>query len=126
MMKLNELPPISADEVARFLAISPRSVRRLVDRGALRPTRIGGFTAFRWADVLRCAGVAADLTARDTPAPLLTPHQAAERLGCAPEIVRAAIARGDLPPVRIGSLLRLRIDDVARFNTTGGTHARRD
>jgi len=126
MMKINELPPISADEVARFLAISSRSVRRLVDRGALRPTRIGGFTAFRWPDVLRCAGIEPDVTTRDTLTPLVTPQQAAERLGCAPEIVRAAIARGDLPPVRIGSLVRLRFDDVVRFNTTAGPHAPRE
>lgn len=47
--------------------------------------------------------------------PLLTPEAVARLLSCSPKSVYAWAARGVLPKVRLGRLVRFRPCDVARF-----------
>jgi excisionase family DNA binding protein len=46
---------------------------------------------------------------------LVTISQAAERLGVSTRTIRRKIATGDLPGYRVGTLVRLRPDDVERL-----------
>jgi excisionase family DNA binding protein len=46
---------------------------------------------------------------------LLTPEAVARRLACSPKSVYAWAARGVLPRVRLGRLVRFRPSDVNRF-----------
>lgn len=47
--------------------------------------------------------------------PLLTPEAVARLLACSPKSVYAWAARGLLPRVRLGRLVRFRKSDVSRF-----------
>lgn len=47
--------------------------------------------------------------------PLLTPEAVARLLACSPKSVYAWAARGVLPRVRLGRLVRFRESDVSRF-----------
>ncbi len=59
----------------------------------------------------------------------LTPADVATLLATTPSTVHRAIARGDLPAVRYGRLVRIRRDDldafIARFSTDSLTSRRR-
>ena len=49
---------LSESELAAWLRVSQRSVRRFVDAGELTRVRVGHAPAYIWDDVLRFAGVA--------------------------------------------------------------------
>jgi excisionase family DNA binding protein len=91
--------PLSIDETARLLAVSPRTVRRLVERGELRTIRIGPTLAVH-PDALPPA--LRHRVGAGQPRALLTLHEAAERLGCAPREVRERTASGELSSVLVG------------------------
>ena len=110
-MTHTSLPPLSADRVAFYLGISTRSVRRLVDRGLLRSTRVGAQAVYLWPDVLACAGRGPMPEDREPPR-LLTLHEVADRLGCAPARVRELTAGGLLPSTHIGGVQRWWQDQV--------------
>ncbi len=98
-MNNNSIRLFSLNEVARLLAVSPRTVSRLIDRGDLNAVRIGSTLAVTFdgmpSHLRRCFDV-------DCPRALLTLHEAAAALGCSPDDVRARTAAGDLSSVRVG------------------------
>jgi excisionase family DNA binding protein len=54
-------------------------------------------------------------SSRDAVEPLLTPDTVARLLACSPKSVYSWAARGLLPTVRLGRLVRFRPSDVHRF-----------
>ncbi len=95
--------PLSLGEAARLLAVSPRTIRRLIDTGELSAVRIGPTLAVP-VDALptplrRCFDAG-------QPQALLTLHEAAARLGCSPRDVRERTASGLLRSVLIGGSSR--------------------
>ncbi|WP_158547532.1 helix-turn-helix domain-containing protein [Rhodovulum sp. 12E13] len=48
-MKADSL--LSLQDTAAVLQVSPRTVRRLIDRGALTPIRVGATLAIRFTDI---------------------------------------------------------------------------
>lgn len=102
-MKSSTLPPISIDAAAYLLAVSSRTVSRLIDRGDLSAIRIGTALAIASESL-------PDLLFHDLeggcPRPLLTLHDVAGRLACAPEDVRERTAYGEFETVQIGRSTR--------------------
>lgn len=98
-MPNRDLLPIPLGEAARLMAVSPRTVRRLVDRGDLKAFRIGATLALppeALPEPLRRS------LERGRDDPLLTLHDAAARLGFAPDRVRELTASGVLHVSRVG------------------------
>lgn len=97
------LKPISFDEFARLLAVSPRTVRRMIDRGHLPPIRVGAILTLSPRSLpeplrreFRCGSAI----------PLLRLHDVAQRLGCSPDQVRNLAEDGSLAPIQVGSSQR--------------------
>lgn len=111
-MENRTLLPLSLAEAARLLAVSPRTVTRLIDRGELTAIRIGSALAVPFeglpAALRRCFDA-------DKPRALLTLHEVAARLGCAPDDVRARSASGDFNSVRVGRSLRWSPAEIERI-----------
>ena len=121
-MRNKELPPLSVQEAARLLRISSRTVRRLVDRGVLHATQVGGVTVLLRSEFRQAVGLDADASS-DALTPLLAPLEAAERLGCSPQELRRLVGNGRLAPVRLGTLYRYRADALARLTNRFGPDA---
>lgn len=117
-MANNTLQPLSIDEVAHFLAVSPRTVRRLIDDGALPPVRIGATLALEPSALPTPLAEAIRRTPR---MPLLRLHQVAERLCCSPNRVRKLVRDGTLPPITVGRSQRW-AEDAVRAYAEGGAH----
>jgi excisionase family DNA binding protein len=110
---------LSVQDTAAVLQVSPRTVRRLIDRGALTPIRVGATLAIRFTDI---PGLSRPERSADGPQQrLLTVHEAAARLGCAPRTVRSLAARGQLRTIQIGGTKRWSPSDVEALRRTGVT-----
>ena len=99
-------------EVARLMAVSERTVRRLIDRGEIAAERIGATLA-----VIPSAlpePLAASVEAGNAE-PLLTIHDAARMLECSPMLVRRLTSQGKLREIWIGSAPRWSPNEVADF-----------
>ena len=118
-MKNNSIRPFSLSEVARLLAVSTRTISRLIDKGDLSAVRIGSALAVPFdgmpVDLQRCFDFA-------RPQALMTLHEVAAELGCSPDDVRAKTATGKLKPVRVGRSLRWSPIEIKR-NTGCGKSA---
>lgn len=102
-MEHNYQAPLSVDDAARFLAVSPRTVRRLIDRGEFGAVRIRATLAIP----IEGMPVALRRCFEADPSQRLSPlHDAAARLGCSPDELRARTADGEFQPVRVGRSLR--------------------
>lgn len=110
-MENRTIPPLSLAEAARLLAVSPRTVTRLIDRGELAAIRIGSTLAVPFEGLPAALRHCFDA---DQPKALLTLHEVAARLGCAPDDVRARSASGELTPVRVGRSLRWSQSEIER------------
>lgn len=110
-MKNTTIQPLTLSEAARLLAVSARTISRLIDKGDLRAVRIGATLAVPFdgmsIDLQRCFDF-------DCPEPLLTLHDAAAELDCSPDEVRARTLAGELTSVRVGRSLRWSSFEVAR------------
>jgi excisionase family DNA binding protein len=118
-MKNNDLTPIPLNDLARLLAVSPRTVRRMVDNGDFRAIRFGSTLAVP-AESLPASLRRAHEEADDRP--LLTVHDVAAWLGCSPRKVRALSADGVLHPISIGRSTRWRPSDIESLRDRGGDH----
>lgn len=98
---------LSESELAAWLRVSQRSVRRFVDAGDLTRVRVGHAPAYIWDDVLRFAGVRARDASRAQTAPLLTTDEVALICrGFSPGTIKRLANSGDIPCVRVGRSLR--------------------
>lgn len=98
-MQNRELRPLTLSEAARLMAVSTRTVRRLVDRGDLKAFGIVATLALSpeaLPEPLRRS------LERGRDDPLLTLHDAAARLGFSPGRVRELTASGLLQATTIG------------------------
>jgi excisionase family DNA binding protein len=98
-MSNSHLLPIPLSEAARLMAVSPRTVRRLVDRGDLRAFRIGATLALPPEALPEPLQRSLE---RGRDEPLLTLHDAAARLGFPPIRVRELTALGILSASVVG------------------------
>lgn len=98
-MPHHEKLPIPLAQSARLLAISERTLRRLIDAGKLPSVRIGPTLALT-IETLAELGVA------PFGPPLIDIHDAAALLGVSPREVRAATTAGQIPARAIGHSLR--------------------
>lgn len=102
-MKSKAIRPLALNEAALLLAVSPRTVSRLIDKGDLTAVRIGSTLTVAFdgmpAELQRCFDV-------ENPQALLTLHEVALALRCSPDDVRVRTATGELTSVRIGRSLR--------------------
>lgn len=111
-MENKDFTPIPLDEAARLLAVSVRTVRRLIDNGQLRAVRIGSTLALAPSalpEPLRRAIVSG---CEDR---LLTLHDVAARLGCAPIRVKKLTEDGILRVVDVGRSSRWSRREVDAF-----------
>jgi|GEM_PF-3072185 predicted DNA-binding transcriptional regulator AlpA len=118
-MENNNLEPLSIDDFARLISVSPRTVRRLIDSGDLLPTRIGATWALSLkalAEPLRSA------LHQGSAVPLLRLYEVAERLNCSPDDVRKLARDGFLQPVQIGGSQRWTQAAVETYRTEGHRH----
>mgnify|MGYP006271401905 FL=1 len=100
---------LTIQETANFLQLSERTVRRLIERGDLKPVRIGPTLVVRTSDLLP----AKDRTPpREHARPLMTVHEVADRLNCAPADVRRLSQAGRLPTLVFGGSRRWLPDAV--------------
>ena len=111
-MKKEESLPISLSEAARLLAVSSRTVRRLVDQGHFTPVKVGFMLAIRVCDLPQAKG---GQSKRDDVRPLMTVHDVAAQLTCSPSAVRELSARGDLRALDVGGSKRWSADEVEAF-----------
>ncbi|MCZ4262866.1 helix-turn-helix domain-containing protein [Limimaricola sp. G21655-S1] len=115
-MKNRAIRPLALSEVARLLAVSPRTISRLIDKGGLNAIRIGSTLAIPFdgmsADLQRCFDV-------NNPQALLTVHEVALELGCSPADVRTRTATGELASVRVGGSLRWSPVEIKRSAQCG-------
>lgn len=105
-MENRYLNVISLPEAARLFAVSTRTVRRLIDQGELATLRIGPTL------VIPSNSLPEPLRDPGGQEPLLTLHDAAERLGVAPRQVRELTDAGQLRPTLVGRSLRWMPDEV--------------
>jgi excisionase family DNA binding protein len=98
-MKHRNIPPLSLNEAARLLAVSPRTVSRFIDRGDINAIRIGSTLAIPFDGMPTALRRCFDA---DPPLALLTLHDVAARLRCSPDDVRSRTASGELKSVKIG------------------------
>jgi excisionase family DNA binding protein len=111
-MKNSHLTPASLDEAAHFLAVSSRTVRRLIDSGALPCLRVGSALAVPAESLPGLRGVAdADPDMR----PLLRLDEASARLGCPPRALRDLTRSGALKSVHVGCSERWVPADIDAF-----------
>jgi len=82
-----------------LMAVSPRTIRRLVDDGALRAIRVGSTLAVT-PDAL--PSPLSDWSDGEKQVPLLTLHDVAEILHCSPRRVRDLTATRVFKGIRIG------------------------
>lgn len=115
-MDNNNLVPISISEAARLMAVSPRTVRRLIDRGELAALRIGSALTLRPAALPEPLRGALACGREDR---LLTLHDAATRLGCAPVRIRELTEGGTLRSVRVGGSTRWPLSEVDALPNAG-------
>jgi excisionase family DNA binding protein len=121
-MKNSDLRPLSIDELARLLAVSSRTIRRLIDRGTLPPVRVGATLALQPHALPEPF---AEAIQGGSGSPLLRLHEVADRLGCSPNRVRELAANGLLPPIRIGGSQRWSEDAVSALLQRGEVHGPR-
>jgi excisionase family DNA binding protein len=77
-------------------------------------------------EALTARAAAADARAHDPRATLITPAEAAQRLGVSKSTVANLVARGELPAVRLlGRLVRIHPDDVVAFIDQRRKHGQR-
>lgn len=116
-MRNSSLNPIPLSEAARLLAVSQRTVRRLVECGDIPAIRIGSTLAIlpnAWP-ISQCLSEGTfDLQ------PLLSRHDVAQVLDCAPCDVGALAASGKLTTVMIGNSCRWRSVEVAALAQAEG------
>lgn len=103
----------SAADVAAWLGISTRTLRRLVEKGQIPQVVVGGTPIFRWRDVGAALGI--DGRAGATSAPLMTRHEFAERLSVPPAEVRRLTEAGVFRQVAVGHSARWLAQDVAQM-----------
>jgi excisionase family DNA binding protein len=111
-MKNNHLTPVSLDEAAHFLAVSSRTVRRLIDAGALPSLRVGSALA---VPVESLPGLHGATDANPDMRPLLRIEEASARLGCSPCAVRDLTRSGELNSVFVGCSERWVCADIDAF-----------
>lgn len=116
-MKSSDLTPTPLSEAARLLAVSERTVRRLVDSGDIHAIRIGATLAVP-SNVWPLSACRADEGAALQP--LLSQHDVAQALGCPPCKVRALAESGKLRTVMIGRSCRWRREDVIALAQSKG------
>lgn len=117
-MENNHLTPIPLAEAARLLAVSSRTVRRLVERGDLVAIRIGATLTLLPEALPGYAHRNADAQALR---PLLTIHDVARRLGRSPRQVRGLSAEGLLHPIAVGSSMRWSVEEVEALDRCGNS-----
>lgn len=115
-MKNKNLKPLSIDDFARLLAVSPRTVRRMIDRGDLPTTRIGATLTL--SPVSLPEPLCGEFQ-RGSASPLLSLHEVADRLGCSPNRVRELTAEGSLHPIRVGGSRRWSLSDIEAYRNGG-------
>jgi excisionase family DNA binding protein len=96
-------------ETANFLQLSERTVRRLIERGNLKPLRIGPTLVVEVSDILPERTSASRCPYGE---PLMTVHDVADRLNCAPADVRRLSETGRLPDLVFGGSRRWLPEDV--------------
>lgn len=100
---------ISAAVAAAHLRISPRTLRRYVEDGRLRPVLIGGRPAFPWAEIWRLLDLRPP-RAREAAyrLPLMTAEEVTELCGGAVSAahVKTLARRRELPGRRLGKAWR--------------------
>lgn len=102
-MKNRELLPIPLAEAARLLAVSTRTVRRLIDTGEMTAVRIGSTLALAPSALPEPLREALSNGREDR---LLSLHDVAARLDCSPSDVRALTMDGSLRAVHVGRSMR--------------------
>lgn len=118
-MENKNLKPMSIDEVARLLAVSPRTVWRLIDSGNLPPVRIGA----TWAVSPQTLPEPLRSALRQRPATsLLRLYEVAERLECSPNHVRKLARDGSLEPIQVGGSKRWSETAVEAYRAEGSRH----
>ena len=118
-MKNKDFTPIPLDEAARLLAVSVRTVRRLIDNGQLKAVRIGPTLALAptaLPEPLRRAL----LSGRDDR--LLTLHDVAARLGFPPVRVKKLTEDGILKVVDVGRSSRWSCQEIDAFSRRRTDH----
>lgn len=119
-MKNNHLTPASLDEAAQFLAVSSRTVRRLIDAGAMPCLRVGSALV---VPVESLPGLGCGADASLDMRPLLRLHEAAARLECSPRALRDLTRSGALNSVFVGCSERWVPADIDAFEMTGAHDA---
>lgn len=114
-MKINNgLPFVSVAGAARHLAVSTRTIRRLIDTGELQAEQVG-------------QAILIPLDELPTPPPgkrceewpMLRLHEVSQLLNDPPARVRALAKSGILPPVRVGGSNRWFRSDVLTYRDAG-------
>lgn len=108
-MRNNMIEALPISEVARLLAVSTRTVRRLIDTGELDAVRVGPMLL-----------VPADALPAGSEQPLLTLNDVAAALGCAPRRVRQLTADGVLTVISVGRSPRWSAAEVTALATESG------
>lgn len=98
-METKDFTPIPLNEAARLLAVSARTVRRLIDKGELRAVCIGSTLALAPSTLPEPLRQAFSCDRDDR---LLTLHEVAARVGCSPVRVRMLTEDGTLRAVTVG------------------------
>ncbi len=119
-MENKEKMLLTLDEAARLLAVSPRTVRRLIDQGIYKPIRVGNLLTLHLTELpFDASPLAMDTGIR----PLMTIHEVAATLQCSPRDVRDMTARGELTMIEVGGSKRwlaTNVDALAEWSSCHG------
>lgn len=107
---------LSESELAAWLKVSQRSIRRFVDAGDLTRVRVGHAPAYIWDDALKFVGVGKRDWAKAQVAPLMTTDEvSAICRGFPPGSIKRLARAGEIPSHSVGRALRFVPAEIAAW-----------
>lgn len=116
---------VSLPDLAAYLRLSPRTLRRYVKNGDLRSVPVGGRPAVPWSEVWRLVDLHPPRGAEASyRLPLMTPEEVAAVCGASAGRIKMLARRGELPGRRLAKAWRFAPAEVEAWLIARATAAK--